>query len=65
MKTEMMIDFFENVETEREYIGYYYSVAKAMNIVIPESICSLKNVSQINPWTENQKNRNRFEKRTA
>ena len=43
-------EYFEDVETTREYNGYFCSVAEAVTIVILGSICGLKNVSQIHQW---------------
>lgn len=40
-------EYFEDVETTREYNGYFCSVAEAITIVILGSICGLKNISQI------------------
>lgn len=42
--------YFENVETTKEYNGYLFSVAEAITIVILGSICGLKNISQIHQW---------------
>lgn len=43
-------EYFEDVETTREYNGYFCSVAEAITIVILGSICGLKNISQIHQW---------------
>ena len=43
-------EYFEDLETTREYNGYFCSVAKAITIVILGSICGLKNISQIHQW---------------
>ena len=47
MKAEMLLDFMEEVESEKEYDGYYYSLGEALTIVVLGSLCGLKNVSQI------------------
>ncbi len=39
-----------DVETTKEYNGYFCSVAEAITIVIPGCICGLKNTSQIHQW---------------
>ena len=57
MMTERMLEIFEEVETEREYNGYYYSVTEAISIVVLGSLCGLKNVSQIHQWAENERTR--------
>lgn len=48
-------EYFEEVETEAEYNGYYYSVAEAISITVLGSLCGLKNVSQIHQWAENER----------
>ncbi len=50
MKKKSMKEYFEELETEEEYDGYYYSVAEAIIIVILGSICGLRNVKQIWMW---------------
>lgn len=50
MKKNIITQFFEEVETTREYNGYFCSVAEAITIVILGSICGLRNVSQIHQW---------------
>lgn len=50
MGIEWIKEYFSDVETEKEYDGYYYSIADAITIAILGSICGLKNVSQIHQW---------------
>lgn len=57
MKKNGITEYFEEVETTREYEGYYYSVAEAITIVILGSMCGLKNVSQIQQWASNDRER--------
>ncbi|MDY3215150.1 MAG: ISAs1 family transposase [Ruminococcus sp.] len=57
MKNNGNTEYFEEVETTREYDGYYYSVAEAITIVILGSICGLKNISQIQQWASNDRER--------
>lgn len=52
---DKLIDFFEELETTKEYDGYFCSVADAVTIIILGSICGLKNVSQIHQWATNEK----------
>ena len=47
----------EEVESEREYEGYYYSLGEALTIVVLGSLCGLKNVSQIHQWAESERTR--------
>ena len=44
-------EYFTEVETTKDYNGYFCSVAEAITIVILGSISGLKNVSQIHQWT--------------
>jgi len=44
---DKLIDYFEELETTKEYDGYFCSVADAVIIIILGSICGLKNVNQI------------------
>ncbi|MCI9072201.1 MAG: ISAs1 family transposase [Lachnospiraceae bacterium] len=43
-------EYFMNVETTKEYNGYFCSVAETITIVILGSISGLKNVSQMHQW---------------
>lgn len=43
-------EYFEELETEKEYDGYYYKISDAVTIVILGSICGLKNIQQIHQW---------------
>ena len=47
--------YFEDVETVREHNGYFCSVGEALTVVIIGTMCGLRNVSQINQWSENEK----------
>lgn len=51
------MDFMEEVESERRYDGYYYSLGEALSIVVLGSLCGLKNVSQIHQWAESERTR--------
>lgn len=51
MEKDIITQYFEDVETTKEYKGYFCSVAEAITIVILGSICVLKNLSQIHQWT--------------
>jgi hypothetical protein len=50
MKNKGITEYFEEVELNEEYDGYFYSVADVITIVILEGICGLKNVKQIHRW---------------
>ena len=48
-------EYFTDVETVKEHNGYFCSVGEALTVVIPGTLCGLKNVCQINQWSENEK----------
>ncbi len=52
MDRTTLIDFFEEVETTEEYNGYFCSIAEAIGIVLPGSLCGFRNVSRIRHWAE-------------
>ncbi len=52
MEKKSIIEYFEELETEEEYNGYYYSVSEAITLVILGSICGLRNVRQIWMWAK-------------
>lgn len=55
MEKNNITQYFEEVETTKEYKGYFCSIADAITIVILGSICGLKNISQIHQWAVNDK----------
>ena len=57
MKAEGLMEYMEEVESEREYDGYYYSLGEGLTIVVLGSLCGLKNVSQIHQWAESERTR--------
>ncbi len=42
MESKGIIDYFEEVETEKEYRGYFCKVSETVSIAIPVSLCGLK-----------------------
>ena len=54
-KTLGITKYFSNVKTTKEHIGYFFSVGEALTVVIPGSLCGLRNVSQISRWAENER----------
>jgi len=52
MGKQKLIEYFEEVETSREYNGYFCSVPEAIGIVVLGSICGLRNINQIHQWAE-------------
>jgi len=47
---EGFTEYFSELETSKEYNGYFCSVGEAVTIVILGSFCGLRNVSQIHQW---------------
>jgi len=50
MKNNGITEYFEEVETEEEYNGYFCRIPEVITIAILGSMCGLKNVSQIHQW---------------
>lgn len=50
MEKNLITPYFEEVETTREYNGYFCSVPEVITTVILGSICGLQNISQIHQW---------------
>jgi predicted transposase YbfD/YdcC len=48
-------EYFEAVETEVAYNGYFYSAGEALAIVILGSLCGLRNVNQIHQWAASKR----------
>ena len=48
-----LMDYFDEVEVEEEYDGYFYKVSEIIKIIILGSLCGLKNVKQIHQWAVN------------
>ena len=46
-------EYFTEIETTKEYDGYFCSVEETITIVILGSFCGLKNTNQIHQWAEN------------
>ena len=42
MEKNLIAQFFEDVETAKEYDGYSYKITNAITIILLGSICSLK-----------------------
>jgi len=56
-KKDIIISYFEELETEKKYDGYYYKISEMITIVILGSICGLKNVQQIHQWAVKDRTR--------
>jgi predicted transposase YbfD/YdcC len=55
MGRERIREYFSEVETTREYNGYFCSVGKALTIVILGCMCGLRNTNQIRQWASSQR----------
>ncbi len=55
MEKNLIAQYFEDVETTKEYDGYFYKVTDAITIILPGSICGLKNISQIHQWASSDR----------
>ena len=52
MEKQQLVKYFEEVETNEEYNGYFCSIPEAISIVVLGSLCGLRNISQIHQWAE-------------
>lgn len=50
MKKNIITEYFEMIETVKEYDGYYYKISDMVTILILGSMCKLKNPQQIHQW---------------
>jgi len=48
-------EYFAEVETTKDYKGYFCSAGEALTIVILGSLCGLRNVNQIHQWAVSTK----------
>jgi predicted transposase YbfD/YdcC len=48
-------EYFTEVETIKEYHGYFCSVGEALTIVILGTFCGLRNMNQIHQWATNDR----------
>jgi|SRR5215510_890724 len=48
-------EYFEEVETEKGYYGYFYSVSEAITIAILGTFCGLRNMKQIQQWASDER----------
>lgn len=55
MKNNGVTEYYEEVETTKEYDGYFCSIPEVITIVILGSICGLKNLKQIHQWAANDR----------
>ena len=55
MEAIYIMDYFDEVETEEEYDGYFYNVSEVIKIIILGSLCGLKNVRQLHQWAVSDK----------
>lgn len=55
MEKNLIAQYFEDVETTKEYDGYFYKVTDAITIILLGSICGLKNISQIHQWASSDR----------
>lgn len=53
MKKNGTTEYYEEIETTKEYDGYFCSVSEAITISNTGKYMRLKNVSQIHQWAKN------------
>lgn len=54
-KNKRMTEYFSEIETIKEYNGYFCSISKSITIVILGSFCGLRNISQIHQWAKSER----------
>ena len=47
--------FFEDVKTEKQYFGYFYSITDTITIAVLGTICGLRNMKQIHQWASDER----------
>ena len=55
MKNNGITEYFEEVETEKEYDRYFCRIPEIITIMIIGCMCGLKNVRQIHQWASNDR----------
>src|SRR5215469_13817242 len=50
-----MVEYYKEVETTKEYKGYFCSIGESLTLVILGTLCGLRNVSQISQWSSNER----------
>lgn len=53
--TENIEEYFEEVETAKDYYGYIYSMTETIIITILGTFCGLKNLKQIQKWAVDER----------
>ena len=53
--TENIEEYFDEVETIKEYYGYFYSMTETIIIAILGTFCGLKNMKQIQKWAMDER----------
>jgi predicted transposase YbfD/YdcC len=55
MRTKEYFEEFNDVETEKEYNGYFFSVKSAITIAVCGTFCGLRNMKQIHQWARHER----------
>jgi predicted transposase YbfD/YdcC len=50
-----LTEYFEELETEEEYEGYFCSLPQALTIIILGSLCGLENMKKIHLWASSER----------
>lgn len=53
--TENLDEYFDGVETVKEYYGYFYSLTETIIITILGTFCGLKSIKQIQKWAKDER----------
>ena len=55
MENKNISDYFAELETTKEYDGYFFSITAAVTICILGTFCGLRNMKRIHQWASNNK----------
>lgn len=50
-----LYEYFEEIETEKDYQGYFYNLTEIIIITILGTFCGLKNIQQIQKWAKDER----------
>jgi predicted transposase YbfD/YdcC len=53
--TESLEEYFDGIETARDYYGYFYNLTETIMITVLGTFCGLKSLKQIQKWAEDER----------
>jgi hypothetical protein len=52
---ESIEEYFDEIETVKDYYGYFYSLTETIILTILGTFCGLKNIKQIQKWAMDER----------